>query len=1131
MEDYRDQSSQKYAFKCFLKAMSPRVWSFLNREGAMSLEQFLALRTDGLKDRQGCGIGIEQELQIWQYILKAGAEIKLACWKNFDDSQVKTIHSAKTDLFVKALEEYVLEVFSFDHNSSIEECLQFNGVDVPIQEEIVLDYSFFPVRARHLFSQLGISRMKDIVVKQHLIFGQPGIGESTEKLIKVGLRAQLYRDACNQMLEIAGQGASDLWFPRYGRGQHLKEGPLSGKKNLITYHNEFEKLDVRSQNILSHLGIQDVDGLLQLNEERLLEQKNCGAITTYHILQFKKRVLASCHGSNNSKTVQEGAGISLMKSSSKTGLSQDLFREIVDQLDTRSRKVLERLRVNTPEAFISLTRERLLNCENCGRLTVGRIILAQRTYMEGSLKAQEPNLKSDEDAESWGDISDKVAWLDGWLDSIETSHKAILAFKLRKGLMGQKPQTLANVGKRLGVSRERVRQYVKKIEKSAMKYSSQLVLRPLFNEVYERVYSNGGVLSFEELSELIWNDVHSASFFKHSKSLIELFARMRSWSAMGLRIDQEKYVSLENVLNIIDISPEEVWRTFKNNSCDFRDSETWSIELDQARVLLKSMMNENPELADVETVSKSLVEFLLSRLNLSMRMRGKRIYSEKYWNMKFGTMKELVETILVSRRGPVHFNEISSQVKEWRPKSKAERVISTLTKHSTKSLLWGRGLYVHRDYISIPAELMNEIGSWIEKRLDGDVPFVYVNIAFDEFKEDLLDHGIPSEPALYSCLREYANHRYAKNDASGTLLFTRYPVVFLKRKYNEKKDYSKETVVEEYLMNAGEEVSRRAFFDHWVGRVGMREHQINQVIAGAYFIIRTGDGGYIHVENFDYDKMALKQLAQQAEEIISTEGHCSAERLYTENIVSCRVAGIKSPQALFYLLRVDTSDHLLLRQYPKIEAFNEKKHGRNIGDYIEDYIRSKGRPCHYSELMEQFEKQKGYNQQNVRNIAYRPNISIYVPGCVVHLDTLNWGAVKQSQLEMLAIRTYESALESGLPYAKVDALIVDSGLPKLPKNLNWSGAMIIHLLQKGGRFIPLGNLRKIFVRAQNAHNISNTRDLLAVLLEIDGRVVVPRHEFEQFLLREGIIANALTPSMVKDSRVTLSEDHVFLKDD
>jgi len=1117
----KEKSHEKMVLDCFLKAMGPRMSTFLRKEGIESLEEFLAIETGALITREKCGESFALYLRNWQKILKDGATIKLSCLKENQFGQQNKGEPIETISFEEALLEYVKGIFSFA-NLPLTDSLRFKSNTLLSEADFYIDESYFPARANNLFERMGLETLQDIVTNEHLITrATVGIGESTERLIKIGVRAQLYRDLNSSPMERENLCYLSSAPESHNEDRVVIADPRAKEQARMFFWLGLPGLDIRSKNVLKALNIDSVNGLLTLDKEVLLECQNCGVLTARRILDFKGQVIGF---TNRIKEQQACSGQPREPVSKEVRkyLVQHAFSTVIDELDERSKGILESLHVNTPGALFSLTSDALLKYENCGRLTADRILSARRTYMSTFYEAMNLFLTPRDSGGGWNAVSDKVAWLDSWLEVLAKSHRAKLAFKLRMGLMGEKALTLDEVGQRVGVSRERVRQYVKAIEKKAMSFRSQSKLRVLFRGICSTLASHGGVLNFKELAAALWNDSYSKSVFKYSEPLFRLFARMDSWLATGLSIEQDRYVVLGTMKNVLDLNGHEVYELFKENSDDFRDDETWTIDLNQAKLLLTLMLNEKTESHEIRSVSKSFATLAVERSNPKLKIRGERIYSERYWKMKFGSQKEFVETILLSRRCPIHIDIITKELKRWRPNSNNWNPLRILTKSNSEALLWGRGFYIHRDFVKVPKQLMTEIESWIVQRLNMDVPFLYVNAAYDEFKERCIHHDIPCEAALYSCLRESENP---------TLLYPRYPAVYLKRRYSPDVDHSKEGAIEQYLRSIGGIVSKQEFLKYWIGQVGMRDYQVGQVVANSANIVRTSEWGYIHVDNLEYDLRALKGLAKVAEEIVSKEGHCSADRLYSENAVLCAIIGVKSPQALYSLLRSHMCDQLLLRRYPKIETLDSRSEKRTIGHYIVDFIRLKERPCPYSELIEQFESKRGYSRAHVYNIVHNPNISLYLPGCVIHFDTLGWGPVRQRQLEMLASGVCTLADNSGIPYGKVDNLIGSSHLPELPKHLNWSDAMILHLLQKEGNFRSIGNMRKIFVPTKSKHNISNISELCTVLLEKDNRELVPREEFECFLIKEGIIGNALTAFMVKESRIVLTKDYVFLKDD
>ena len=228
-------------------------------------------------------------------------------------------------------------------------------------------------------------------------------------------------------------------------------------------------LSARPANVVKRLGITTVGELRGLTTEELLNAQNCGAGTVSEIHQ----ALATF----SSAPLPEGSRAGLPD----VGSGSDLLPVSVLGLSARPANVVKRLGITTVGELRGLTTEELLNAPNCGAGSVSEIHQALAKLGLGGLVS-----------DTGADEYDEPITVSGQIDRfLKTSDQRELdvwfARQMQwRGAGGTRP-TLEELGIRLGVTRERVRQIEEKTRLKSSALKSNPEFRSLIEEVRRRV--------------------------------------------------------------------------------------------------------------------------------------------------------------------------------------------------------------------------------------------------------------------------------------------------------------------------------------------------------------------------------------------------------------------------------------------------------------------------------------------------------------------------------------------------------------------------------------------------------------------------------------------------------------------
>lgn len=512
-------------------------------------------------------------------------------------------------------------------------------------------------------------------------------------------------------------------------------------------------------------------------------------------------------------------------------------------------------------------------------------------------------------------------------------------------------------------------------------------------------------------------------------------------------------------------------------------------------------------------------------LNEHIRKKDDKLYSINRWNLRYGNFSSLVESILKSSSRAMHFKEVFDEAKKLRPEDSllSERYVHAILSGSQKVLLWERGTFLHKENLSaFPYGLIREVEDWIAAKLKQDIPFVSVSGAYLAFKDKCIESGITSEYALYSCL---------KISGDNFFVFEHFPRIYSKNSIKEKLPMP--MVIEEFIRESNGPVPLADLRKYAVDTLHLKEFMLNQYLSRVPNIINTR-GTYIHTDNLKIKKQELTEIITYVKNILAKEKHVSVHKVFNDQRVSCKTAGIDSPELLFSLLQFYEDDEIEAQKYPQLHlAVGIKNDKRRSGILYEvaTYIKNKHAPCSYQDLEDYFVEKLGYSERTVFFIAYRDYIYKYLPSCLIHQDTIDWTEEKKKHLEKAALQVYSDAIAAGKCYGLVENIleIEYDNLPILANDICWTEMLLAELLNKSCNFKVIGSRKNAFVTLPNKFKIETFEGLLYVILLNDYNGAANLEDFARDLKEIGIIERGITKTMLdKSEKITISDGEIIL---
>ena len=707
--------------------------------------------------------------------------------------------------------------------------------------------------------------------------------------------------------------------------------------------------------------------------------------------------------------------------------------------------------------------------------------------------------------------------MQSWVLHREANNIYVQIFMKRMGWHGNKAETLESIAQQHGVTRERIRQIENKLTAKFFHSKAVKALLPLWIVIDSLLQSSNGIISVSELAELLQH---------HYK-----------W---------EEKPTFSGLNNLIRFCPEEIIRKNSDNhkpmiifSKDFSCGNCHDINV----YLLKIMVTAEEMSIDnvIESLNvfcktecskdyptkfmfnKSFIDSLLTDSTLKKKLWKKEnmLYHIDTWKLRYGRISDIAETILKQSGRAMHFTEVFSEIKKIKPDDssiKDRNVYATLDRLPSV-LLWDRGTFIHKKNAVFPYGLIRKVEKWVNVKLKQNIPFISIYGPFREFQNLCIHEGIPSEYALYSCLRVSGEQLFA---------FPHFPFIYLNR--SEIERIPMPLIIEEFIKEAGGPVSMNEIREFAIEGINVKQFMLNQYIDRAPNIIRIKRGTYLHTDYLKIEEQKLSEIISYVRSILSKEDHVSVKKIFNDQKINCKLMGIHSPEALFSVLQLKTSDIIHFQSYPQIRLMGgNDTERRGILKEVSLYISNKKAPCSIQELYEHYVEHLGYNEQTIYWATYGDEIYHYLRGCVIHKDTIDWTEEKQEQIESVARNTYKQSVKAGSCYALIDTLIESDALPQLGNDVYWTQLLISDLLKCQNNFIVIGSRKNVFLPLPNEFGIQTFEDFLYEILKRDYNGAINLEILNVELADSGIITKGVTKSMLdKSTKVTIVGHEIML---
>ena len=868
---------------------------------------------------------------------------------------------------------------------------------------------------------------------------------------------------------------------------------------------QFAKLSVRAQKLFIKHGGNSYTAISSMPSKAFWGHRGIGNKTLREVEEFWK---ICCNVDKNIES--EGIDTKVDPLLELDFESADeFFDQILKQIDKVTyREIVRHAPANLPE-LLKLAESSISNRKLVG---LAQAIHERRQHLETGVRLSNPQKLASKAAEN--NLTPDDFWIDSHsvlgskIQRILESNALWASLFVYKFQLKPQRETLDDVAKKVKLSRQRTHQLLNKMLNHIESYPG--LLKKIISDIQRETTAHGGVIDIFEIEcELLGNGASAKSPF------VKFLAETAAWPD-NLRIDGSAIMDTTAEI----LSNETLSRIIYDASLRVASvrigSNHWCSHIDDVATEASKLNQGINSKQYAGKISEVTIKRVLSAPDSSLIVQDRTVYTREFWALKFGTLSAKAESVLLIEMRSMHHSEIVSVMSSW-SETKDHNFRAGIDR-SPDLLLWGHGVYIHRNCVEMPHALLREIAIWVEEQLSANVPYFSVAKAFEHYRYQCQDRNIPTRQALYSCLRLWHDTRLA---------FPEYPWIRRKEVDSERKSIL--TVIEEFVEQAGGPVPRSELSKFLIDDLGSNPAIIQTHILNTPNLI-FGRDVIIHNANLNFDIALLDELVQYCLDRLKNESVISVQSIISKRKVVFVRTGIKDAKLLHSVL-VYFSRGALIGTYPNISRQEDGIGSNSVVDLIVEYLRDASGPCSMASLRNHFVEIMGYNERVVSSIANHKKVVRVALGVFTNIERLEWNNEKSERLVLLAEAFYLEERKSGKLTVSIADFLEHSEdiLPSIGV-VSWTKSLLQCLMKRSNHFVFWGIGQDLFVPKDGATSPSSISEVTEKILLDEFRGVCILEECEQRLRELGVIQRNLRPNMLgDDSRVEIRSNTVAIR--
>ncbi len=1002
---------------------------------------------------------------------------------------------------IKMIQNDYIHLRSFDSNSFL---------STPANHEIFKNLPLFSSKPLPITDvELNSSYFPYLKVEQIQL---PDWTSQYLKQMNIKTFGELLLTPGEEFLQLSGFGTNKLHELKQAAylflSCNIEQKGAKDKKEI--FKDVIQTMSVRTQNILKRLEVNTTKELLFLTDQEIIHCKGAGykVLSEIKLFQKKYRHLKSIPLVDCLRSPANKENIKFLPLFSNEPLAEnniDLHPSYLPikklseiMFPSRATKLFKNLKIRTIGELLLTPPQTFIDQDNVGIITIKQI----REKIENCILNNQNHINIFNKSFSSTDLLKNFTQT-----ALTTRERKVIL--LRAGVFDS-VNTLEQIAKHLRLTRERIRQIQSKAEKKLRHPSNIKLLNKLQNNIEQIIKYSGGRILLSELAkkldyELSWDKPSKISVIDF---IISLFGNMKTdneivylddfpcryCNAAKDAIENKMRLSFE--VNIKDIS-DKTKEFCSSQDCKLFDQEKTNFSC----IFIKHYIANRPKLRKLYSCHNNLI----CKAELKC--------------LKYGPKHLAVEQILKDSRKPLHFTEITSIYKDYRPEEKvSDQSIYGILGNLNKAVLWDRGTFIHYDYILFDTEFTDDVSDWLFLNLRNGLSFISISGAYSTFKKRCKKLNIKSEMALYS---------YLRLERPKKLFLNKYPFITRTNRKISVQDF-----LVDYVKARDGEIPLNELKEH-LKTYGFKNH-LGNMLRNVPSLLIADNNKIIHVDNLNITSPRFYKICKYAQSLLLNSNIISVQKVYKDKMISCKLLGINGPRLLFSCFQNFGQQFIITGRYPQLKSL-DKKHLKGLGirTEFEDYLKKHG-TCSKEGLIEHFVEKMGYSEGSIEAaVYYLDDILLYTPNCYINRTNLGWSQKQYNKLLQILREAYFESSKKGKYYARLKD-IYDYWYVKLPEiqsDIPWTFTLLRSLTESIEDFRFLGNAKDAYIALNSNNQIKTLQDLIHMLLyqEYDG--AAKKDDLEKQLVSEGILRKHLTPNMLNDSdKIVINGNNVIAKE-
>ncbi|MGL5296038.1 MAG: hypothetical protein ACRDAO_03685 [Culicoidibacterales bacterium] len=439
-------------------------------------------------------------------------------------------------------------------------------------------------------------------------------------------------------------------------------------------------------------------------------------------------------------------------------------------------------------------------------------------------------------------------------------------------------------------------------------------------------------------------------------------------------------------------------------------------------------------------------------------------------------------------------------------------------------LLWGRGYYIHRNFVTWDQTIFQEIHEYVEQLLMR-IPSTTAEHVYEQFEAILQQQNIPNKYALYTLLR--------MSNLSSMIAYPEFPKIM---HIEAKGSYDNRSQLVQYLQACGEPVSTEQLRKEFVELRGWKMYTLTATLAYSQEVISTNYSEYGLLSFYkQYTKADLAEIVALIQTKLSEQIMVAIDGIYYDQQVFLNKKGIHTRQLLYSLLKYYYHDMFRFTRYPHIVSCNYHD-DISFAKVIEEYLYEAGQLVNRTQVLEWLSQDVGANSRTFDAILQKSQAIIaYTNGQsaqYIHRDVLGWNDELQIKLGQLV---HEHMQQKPSTFVSAQWVMAKFQLPKLAKGYGWNKELLINLLKRDPSFILIGSESRIIVEKDNIQGIHSNMTFIAHVIrrKFNGKTTIAqlRYKLKSYnFSRDGdFLEDTLKALSQNEAPFEIDGDSIYLK--